>query len=416
MRMLRNGYFFEELEKDAIRKGFKDLYSITDRKKDMLHKIEEICDYLDKFGKLEHNNELCGTLTNLKLAKNGIGTTVWHTDYQRLVEKRRYPDLFNTRDLKSDGLKALKEIYEWVLINNRNPSKESDNPKEKRLGHKLSNLKSGKKKRKNKNGYLNNAWFQEWQDYADSIGHSEWFDIKSLPEKKEQKANEIFDWINKNGRLPSSLTTDRDEKRLWRRIQHIKERNDPTYIAIATNRGHPGFFNHADQIKEGLKFLEKLCSFGKENGFYPKATSKIPEIRHMAQKVTKLKLGKKIYMANLQGINLSGKGHIFYPEYQAYLDNQSCSDALDYNTKEDDLQNFDEICSWVLLKGKLPHVISESQKERTLGIRLSNLRRYVKNGGENTNDYLALAEKRKCSYLFNKSLLQFRIHGVPCER
>jgi len=58
-----------------------------------------------------------------------------------LAKERGYPKLFGSTDHEQKGLEWVAEICDFIDENNRSPSCASKDPKEKRLGQKLSQLK-----------------------------------------------------------------------------------------------------------------------------------------------------------------------------------------------------------------------------------------------------------------------------------
>jgi ferritin len=273
-----------------------------------IKRVDKICDFVNENGgdpsqksKDPKERRLGQKLSALRKAKAGNGSWAFYPSYQKRAKERGYPELFEMRDYKQEGLKQIDKICDFIDKNNRSPSAAAKDLKERRLGQKLSVLK------KNKAGRIKGAFYPSYQKRAKERGYPKLLLIIDREQEGLEQIDKICDFIDKNNRNPSAAAKDPKVKKLGQKLTDLKKNKAgrikgafyPSYQKRAKERGYPELFEIRDSEQEGLEQIDKICDFIDENG-------KTPKRKGLGNKLETFKRAKE------------GKyGHgVFYPSYQ----------------------------------------------------------------------------------------------------
>lgn len=227
-------------------------YSILKEK--TIRRINEICDFIDKFEKiprhninnknsiLQENEKYLGNfLSDIKKEFNyRNGNMYWTDDYIEIINNRGYPNLFKIYTEEDKEIERINELIEFINSNNRFPRKDILN--EKTLYNKLQTLRT-----KNNNNKLSSSSKELLikKDYWEIFSNENWFNEKQVFDNLDR----IFIFIDKNKKLPSKNKFDEYEDKLGKCIQNYnarikKNKFKEKYKIYIKEKGYLNYFKY----------------------------------------------------------------------------------------------------------------------------------------------------------------------------
>jgi len=263
--------FYAETHDYAKGRGCPDMFEVETeetRKADQIESVKEIIDFKEKNGKWpshaskdQTEKKMGNKLSDLKTAKQGRGNSKFYVETQEYIKDRGYPDMFEVETeetRKADQIESVKEIIDFKEKNGKYPSEKSKDPTEKKMGKKLSDLKSAKQGRDRRGC----KFYPETQDYAKGRGYPDMFEIETEETRKAdqiESVKEIIDFKEKNGNLPSQGSKDQTEKKMGKKLSDLKKakqgKGRSKFYAethdYAKGRGYPDMFEVRKQKTTG---------------------------------------------------------------------------------------------------------------------------------------------------------------------
>jgi hypothetical protein len=152
--------------------------------------------------------------------KKGNFSEEQNKQWKKIVEIRKKYGLFGApcdEIWQKNRQNIINKLKEFIIKNNRFPSKRSKNKQEVHLGNWCA-----KQKRKQKSGKLSKTIF--WQIESSNIKGWEWLDDGSCENKIWQdNINELLKYVKKNRKLPSRISKNRKETKLREWFQRQKK-------------------------------------------------------------------------------------------------------------------------------------------------------------------------------------------------
>jgi hypothetical protein len=263
--------------------------------------------------------------------------------------------------------KTVIEICEWMKSHDgKFPSKNSNDPIEKKLGNRVSQLrqvKSGKlKNEKNEQRKFNVMY----QTIAEKYGYSEMFTLYDNQKASENMVKEICEWMKSHeDKSPSKKSKDPIEKKLGEALSAIKQsihnkKQDkskggrvfyPSLLTIAEECGYPALFELHDNKSVSEGQVKEICEWMKENNRKPNKNS---------DDSVEKKLG--IVLSSLKRARHNKKTYrVFYPSLQTIAEEYGYPELFEYGTREVSLKRKEK--SIEIPKEMAENMIPEKRKK-----------------------------------------------------
>lgn len=268
---LNDNVFYPSYDVLVGKRGYPDLLNQINHEDDALKWINNICDYIDKYGRNppKSERELYFRLHGFRAYKQDKGNGHFHDSYQKLIESRGYPTLFDINDLESGGINWLSKICDFIDDNGKPPAQSSIDKYEKSLGGKLQQLKQSK------SGNKNSRWYDSYQSYAESRGYPKLLNIISGDNRNQMYINIIKDicaFVNSNGCDPKKQSSDIHEATLGKHLHRMRGWKDSNshkwtsgYEKIAIDCGCSELFIKKTSIEYRIKIacdnVSCICDF-----------------------------------------------------------------------------------------------------------------------------------------------------------
>jgi hypothetical protein len=219
----------------------------------LISKLNEILDWCDANGlpKSRSNNELekkyQSWINHRREAKTGHLYLKHYDELDVICFNRGYEGLLNrqNRDGLKEAIMKLETILDWCDKNQKRPSLESLDKKEKQHAAWLASKRQAKLGKKWKNGSL--VCYEELDLICKKRGYRDLLNRIDNKQKAINRLNEVLNWCDKKGKMPSSWADDPIEKKhagwLSSRRQAKVRRNRSVHYeeldTICCDRGYP---------------------------------------------------------------------------------------------------------------------------------------------------------------------------------
>lgn len=243
-------------------------------------------------------------------------------------------------------------------------------------------------------------------------------DLHNHEQKALKRCNKLIEFIELNGRMPKSYSTDDTERSLagWSTSQKIARKGTstqgtkwyPSLLEYAISKGHPTIFD-SNTIK-ALPALDRCHVLGKwikdNNNKVPSYYTKCPIEKSLSQFIGQLRRKK------------AGKSNgIWNPELDSIMKAYNHADIFD--VKRDFKIPYDRcqsVIDYRILNGRYPLPNSTNKEEKFLGIWVTLMRRSKMKDTNTTNKFYPeiqeMVEKAGYPYAFeNKSGVLERAHA-----
>jgi hypothetical protein len=234
--------------------------------------------------------------------------------------------------------------------------------------------------------------------------------VEPLTSEALEWSEKLFDWMDSNeGKAPSRKSKDPEEKSLGSKLSNLRsnKKNNAkgwkTYgtklMKLAKKRGYPSVFDTTDLTSEALEWTEKLFDWMDSNeGKAPNQKSKDPEEKSLGSKLSTLRQNKK---NNSNGWKTYGTKLMKLAKSRDY---PAVFDTTDLTSEA--LEGAEKLFDWMdSHEDKAPSATSKDPEEKTLGIKLSNLRSNKKNNSNGWKTYgtklMKLSRSRGYPSVFN---------------
>lgn len=158
---------------------------------------------------------LCG----LKQAKwhgreNG---RVFYPTLESIVVERQVPNFFDPIRTKENAIAKFQSTIDWIVSNNKLPGYTMKDSIERSHRVRLNNMASIKI------GKLQGIWYPEYDQMIADIGHPDFFGTAIHGQIAPSEVDDLFRFYKKNGRVPSQLSEDSEERQLYRKLVRYRQ-------------------------------------------------------------------------------------------------------------------------------------------------------------------------------------------------
>jgi len=176
-----SGVWNDDYEKLAIKLKCPDMFQVMDHFNNTCDDIKLIAEfyhsndktYPSQSAKNKEEKRLGSKLSNLKQAKLGNGHhPIWNDDYEKLAIKLKCPHMFEPNNHFNNTCDDIRLIAEFYHNNGWYPTTTAKDKEEKRLGLKISHLKSAK------SGASRMVWNIEYEKLAIKLKCPDMFESK----------------------------------------------------------------------------------------------------------------------------------------------------------------------------------------------------------------------------------------------
>lgn len=159
---------------------------------------------------------------SLKGLKRGLrcqcpGTSKFYPSLQEVAEKAGDAKLFDRIDRKQKAIDKLKKVIDWTELNGRLPGRTVKDPYENSLYIIIQNLGYIK------DGSLQGVWYKELDEMMIAAGHPRLFWRAFDGQPVSSDVSDVLNFYKKFKRLPSQLSEDADERRLYRKLIRYRQ-------------------------------------------------------------------------------------------------------------------------------------------------------------------------------------------------
>lgn len=194
-----------------------------------LDQIKEILNFYKETGKIPSTTSKD---PNEKKMGNKLSNLKYSYNFPDKCESKIFPEtidylksnnainILQNIDLEGIQLDQIKEIIKFYKETDKIPSTRSNDPNEKKLGHKLRNLKNSY----NNPDEATQNIYSKTINYLKSIGELDILNNINHKEDQLKQIKEIVTFYNvKNNKIPSQKSTDSFEKRLGQKLSQLKK-------------------------------------------------------------------------------------------------------------------------------------------------------------------------------------------------
>ena len=382
-----------------------------------LNKLEELKEFIDKYKitplkksiddeEIKLGRWLSGqkSLYNKYINNNEDGEKMLEhriNDWEEFINDDKYKDYLLTKD--EIWLNKFQELKKFIDKYKRTPLKKSIDDEEIKLGRWLSGQKSLYNK------YINNNEdgekmlehrINDWEKFINDDKYKDYFITDD--EKWLNKLEELKEFINKNGRLPTRKNDEEENLHNWlfgqkNSYKNLINNNEDGYKMPEYRINDWEEFINDNKYKDylltddekWLNKLEKLKEFINKNIRLP--TSKNDE---------EIKLGKwlshqKEYYKNSINNNEDGEKMLEHRinDWEEFINDDKYKDY--FITKDEKwLNKFQELKEFIDKNKRTPSTSSKNKIEEKLGKWLSHQKEYYKNLINNNEDGTKMLENR----------------------
>lgn len=355
----------------------------------MCNKVIEFMNNNNRPLRNEKNTEeliLLNWLTNAK--------SVYKITYPCIVDiatNAGYPNLFDLIDLEQKAVDICNELIQFIKINNKVPSKESNDNNERRLGRWLSRMRQAKKHGLSRN--RGSKFYPILDEIANTEGYSNLFSLTDYERNAIDKFNKVSQFIEQNNRIP--ITTSKNEYEyelgIWicdmrtAKANFGKTCNGTRFYKfldeMATNIGYPTLFNYIDLEQKAINMFYEVINFIKVNGRFPTHGSKDKYELRLGNWIGTMKKAK-------QGKYPRGKYYSILSQLATECGYPNMFDVR--NNEQVAIDKFNEIITFIKLNNTIPTPASKDKYEKQLGAWLHGRRMAKKGLGNGARFYTIL--------------------------
>ena len=265
------------------------------------------------------------------------------------------------QDLKQKWYEDLSKTTEFVIENGKIPSGKSKNKEEKRLGNWVCNQKTNYKK---KNKSMEDKTIRKaWEAF---VNDERWKGLfMDFEEKWYDDLRKTTEFVIENGKIPSSTSKNKEEKRLGYWISHQKKNyknnsmKDETIRKVweefVNDERWKGLF--MDSEEKWYDDFSKTKEFVIENGKIPSRTSKNKEEKRLSKWVHRQKTNYK---------NKSMKDETIRKVWEEFVNDERWK-GLFISLEEKWYDDLRKTTEFVIKNGKRPNKRSKNKEEKRLG-------------------------------------------------
>jgi len=402
--------FYQSLQDLANKAGLPNMFDNVDREQEALEKCQEVINYYNENGtypstmdKDSEVKKLGNWLNQMRQAKKGKvkGGSTFYPSLQDLANKAGLPNMFDNIDKEQESLNNCQEVINYYQENSKYPSVHDKDSEVKKLGNWLSDMRKAKK------GKNTRIFYQSLQDLANKAGLPNMFDNVDREQEALEKCQEVINYYQENSKYPSEVDKDPEIKKLGKWLSKMRQAKKgknkgrstfyPSCQDLANKAGLPNMFDNVDNESIALDKCQEVINYYNENGKYPSAVDKDPEIKKLGKWLSGMRKAKK---GNVKG------GSTFYPSLQDLANKAGLPNMFDNIDKESiALDTCQEVINYYNENSKYPSVHDKNPEIKKLGKWLNKMRQAKKGKGTSTlyPSLQDLANKAGLPNMFNEN-------------
>lgn len=233
-----------------------DMFINIDNESNSVKMCLSVIDYFKKYNKYPSvlskdadTKKLATWFSNMKLAKQGIGSCIYYPSLDVIATENEMSDMFYTASYEEKAIQMCKRVIEYYNAHNCYPSTTSNDAYTKKLGNWISTMK----KAKNGKG-KGNIFYPSLLNFVTNAGLSDMFDITDYEYEALDKCQSIINYYMKWNKYPSNNSSDANERKLAGWLSKMRGGKNVFYDSLqtmATASNLPNLFN--DNWKDDLK-------------------------------------------------------------------------------------------------------------------------------------------------------------------
>ena len=216
--------------------------------------------------------KLAQWLSNMRTAKQGKGNSKFYPVLEQMATEAGFPDMFNITDTEIVACERCQQLINFINDHGRNPSKESQNIDEKKLGIWLSNMRKAKK-----DGQNGSKFYTVLEQMAIDAGFHNLFDTTDLETIACEICQQLINFINEHGKNPGRNSKNKDERKLAQWLDDMRKAKKGNCSRVfydsvewmTRDAGFPNIFNNIDKEQNAIDMCNKVIEFVNEHGHYP---------------------------------------------------------------------------------------------------------------------------------------------------
>ena len=160
--------------------------------------------------------QLAHSLYGLKHAKRypGKNGIVFYDNLETVSESLNDANLFEYVERKKIAIRNLQTVLDWISENSRFPKYNKEEQKLYKILENFKYIKSGK---------LQGIWYSELDDMMKNFGYPEYFKTDVENKMVDCDVDDLLKFYKKNRKVPSQLSIDPEERKLYRKLIRFKQ-------------------------------------------------------------------------------------------------------------------------------------------------------------------------------------------------
>lgn len=142
---------------------------------------------------------------------------VFYPSLESIIVEKEVPNFFDPVHTKENAIAKLQATIDWIVSNGKLPGYTQKDKIERSHRVRLNNLKSIKI------GKLQGVWYPEFDSMMESIGFPGFFGVEIQGQIAPSEVDDLFRFYKKNGRVPSQLSKDAEERQLYRKLVRYRQ-------------------------------------------------------------------------------------------------------------------------------------------------------------------------------------------------
>ena len=327
-------------------------------------------------------------LNKKRRIKNGKIKGSFYDSDHKIAQQYGLVNLFDQEDLELESNKNCVKTCEFILNKKKEPSRNSSDSNEYKLGTWLSIRRAVK----NKTG--TGRWYESDQKIAESYGLNDLFQKINHEKKSNELCIECCEFLKTNNRIPDKRSSDEEEKKIgiWLGMRkQFKKNNLGSFYdsdqQIAESYGFQNLFEIENKEIESNNMCKLVCQFFIKNKILPNSNSKNKNEKDMC-----------VWLHNRRQAFKGNNNSFFYDSDLEIAKTYGIIDLFETrNLEKISNDKTQEVCDFVKSKGHTPRKNAEDKYEKSLGNFLSKC--ISRNFGWYPSNQI-IAEKNGLPHLF----------------
>lgn len=158
-------------------------------------------------------------LSGIKQAKwnKPVNGRVFYPSLEDIAAERNVPTFLDPVRTKENAIAKFQATIDWIVLNGKLPGYTMKDPTERSHRVRLNNMTSIKI------GKLQGVWHPEYDQMIADAGYPDFFGTAIHGQIAPSEVDDLFRFYKKNGRVPSQLSDDAEERQLYRKLVRYRQ-------------------------------------------------------------------------------------------------------------------------------------------------------------------------------------------------